>query len=209
MKKNIITRIMAAVAFVGAVTVSQHAAAQTDDKVWSIGPELGINLAKFGDDASESDFKTGILGGGFITYSIRNTHAFTGKVLFSQKGAKDGDDKQRMDYIEVPVIVRLFFNRDGAFRPNIFAGPSFGFLTGVRSKEGDGDYVKLDNYGDFYNTFDLGVTAGLGFNYECSPGTRILIDARYTHGLTDISKASNSSIINQAIGITAGISFGI
>ncbi|MBT1690333.1 porin family protein [Dawidia soli] len=209
MKKNIITLIMAAMAFAGAVVLPQHASAQDDERVWSIGPELGINLAKYGDDASDTDFKTGILGGGFITYSIRNTHAFTGKVLFSQKGAKDGDEKQTLNYVEVPVIVRLFFNRDGAFRPNLFAGPSFGFLTGVRSKEGDGDYVKLDDYGDFYNTFDLGVTAGLGFNYECSPGTRILIDARYTHGLNDISKSSSVSVINQAIGITAGISFGI
>lgn len=208
MKKNLITLIMSAAAFVGAVILPQQASAQ-DDRVWSIGPELGVNLAKFGDDASDSDFKTGILGGGFVTYSIRNTHAFTGKVLFSQKGAKDGNRKQSMDYVEVPVIVRLFFNRDGAFRPNVFAGPSFGFLTGVRSKVGDGDYEKLKNYSDAYNTFDLGVTAGVGFNYECSPGTRILIDARYTHGLTDISKASNVSIINQAIGITAGISFGI
>jgi hypothetical protein len=211
MKKNIITLFMFAVAFVGAVIVPQQVSAQEGDKVWSIGPELGINLAKYGDDGSDSDFKTGILGGGFLTYSIRNTHAFTGKVLFSQKGAQDndGNEKQTLNYIEVPVIVRLFFNRDGAFRPNIFAGPSFGFLTGVRNKIGDGDYQKLDNYGDFYNTFDLGVTAGLGFNYECSPGTRILIDARYTHGLTDISKSSNTSIINQAIGITAGVAFGI
>lgn len=208
MKKSIITFIMSVMAFACVVVLPQHALAQ-DDKVWSIGPELGINLAKYGDDASDTDFKTGILGGGFITYSIRNTHAFTGKVLFSQKGAKDGDEKQTLNYVEVPIIVRLFFNRDGAFRPNLFVGPSFGFLTGVRNKAGDGDYVKLEDYSDFYNTFDLGVTAGLGFNYECSPGTRILIDARYTHGLTDISKSGSVSSINQAIGITAGVSFGI
>lgn len=209
MKKNIITLITSAMAFVGTVVLPQHASAQEGNRVWSVGPELGINLAKFGDDGSDSDFKTGILGGGFVTYSIRNTHAFTGKVLLSQKGAKDGDKKWTMNYVEVPVVVRLFFNRDGAFRPNVFTGPSFGFLAGVRTKEGDDDYVKVDNYSDAYNTFDLGVTAGLGFNYQCSPGTRILIDARYTHGLTDISKASNTSLINQAIGITAGISFGI
>ena len=63
----------------------------SNEKTWSIGPELGVNFSKYGRDADDSDYNSGLIAGGFITYSIRNTHAFTAKVLFSQKGAKSDD----------------------------------------------------------------------------------------------------------------------
>jgi outer membrane protein W len=179
------------------------------DKVWSFGPEAGVNFAKLGRDANNTNFKPGMLLGGFLTYSIRNTYAFTGKVLYSQKGYQTDNFKETLKYIEVPVVVRLFFNRNGAFRPNLFAGPSFGFLTGVSTKTGNASEVKMTNYDSVFNTFDVGLTGGLGLNYEIAKEIRLLLDVRYTHGITDITKAGNSNVNNQAIGITGGISFGI
>lgn len=179
------------------------------DKVWSFGPEAGVNFAKQGRDANTTNFKTGMLLGGFLTYSIRDTYGFTWKVLYSQKGYQTDNFKETLKYIEVPVIVRLFFNRDGAFRPNIFAGPSFGFLTGVSTKTGSAAEVKMANYDAVFNTFDFGLTGGLGLNYEIAREIRLLLDVRYTHGITDVTKAGNSNVNNQAIGITGGISFGI
>lgn len=203
MKRQIITTIC-----VLSVLLPLCTNAQEKDRVWSFGPEVGVNFSKYGKDASESDFRTGVLLGLGVTYSIENTSGFTAKVLYSQKGAKFGDIKQSLRYIEVPVIGRVFFNREGVFRPNIFIGPSFNFLTGVTSKEGDGDAVKLDNFKDVYNTFDFGVTGGIGFNWLIADETRIIIDGRYTHGLSDISKAEGS-VINQAISVSAGVTFGI
>jgi len=185
-----------------------YSTAQTKDKVWSIGPEIGVNLAKHGRDLDESNFKPGLLVGGFVTYSIRDTYGFTGKVLFSQKGYEYKNYKETLTYVEIPVVARLFFNREGTFRPNIFAGPSFSFLTGAKAKVGSNDTEQINNYDKIYNGFDFGITGGLGLNFEIAPETRFLIDARYTHGLTDIHK-SGADVNNNAIGITAGISFGI
>ena len=181
-----------------------------DDKVWSIGPELGVNFSKFGMDADETDYNTGLLAGAFLTYSIRNTHAFTLKVLYSQKGAADEDNnvKTHLNYIEIPVMARLFFNRDGTIRPNIFAGPSFGFLSGVKVKAGDGDYENVPNIDDSYNTFDLGLGLGLGLNIKVGGEMYFILDARYTYGLTDLSK-SDADINNQTVAISGGLSFGI
>jgi hypothetical protein len=186
-----------------------YSVAQSKDKVWSIGPEVGVNLSKYGRDMDESNFKPGLLTGGFVTYSIRNTYGFTGKVLFSQKGYQLNDYKETITYVEIPVVARLFFNREGKFRPNIFGGTSFGFLTGAKSKTGTNDTEQIDNYKNVYNTFDFGLTGGLGLNFEIARETRFLIDARYTHGLTDITKTTGSDVNNNAIGITAGFSFGI
>jgi hypothetical protein len=208
MKKQI-NRLVVMMISLLALASPFYSMAQTRDKVWSIGPEIGVNIAKHGRDLDESNFKTGLLVGGFMTYSIRDTYGFTGKVLFSQKGYEYNSYKETLTYVEIPVIARLFFNRDGVFRPNIFAGPSVGFLTGAKSKTGNSDDVQVDNYKDVYNGVDFGVTGGLGLNFEIARETRFLIDARYTHGISDISKSTNSNVNNNAIGINAGISFGI
>ena len=67
------------------LTMSFHTFAQT--KVWSVGPEVGLSLSRYGKDASTNDFKSGAIGGMFLTYSILNTFAVTTKFLYSQKGA--------------------------------------------------------------------------------------------------------------------------
>jgi len=186
-----------------------NAKAQTGERVWSIGLEAGPNFSKHGWDLDETNFKTGFVVGGNLTYSVLNTYGVTGKLLYAQKGAELNNTKSTLNYVEIPVVGRLFFNKEGPFRPNLFAGPSFGFLTGVKSQSGSGERVTVNNYKDTYKTFDFGITGGLGLNYEIAPETRILVDFRYTYGLSDISKSNSSSVNNQVIGITAGVSFGI
>lgn len=206
--KNLIFKLSLAICFTVGVSIASYA--QASDKTWSIGPELGVNFAKFGNDADQTDYNTGLVLGGFLTYSIRNTHAFTAKVLFSQKGAKDesSDTRIHLNYVEVPVVVRLFFNRDGAIRPNIFAGPSFGFLTGVKGRVGDSDYEDVSNYEDTYNDFDFGLGFGLGLSFRVAEEMYFIIDTRYTYGLSDIAK-SGADVNNQAIAVSAGLSFGL
>ena len=192
------------------ITLSSQVKAQYyNKKVWSIGLEAGPSFSKYGQDGSDSDFKTGFVLGGNLTYSIMNTFGVTGKLLYSQKGAQQGNVKQTLNYIEVPIVGRAYFNHEGKFRPNIFAGPSFGFMTGASNKTGSGDRVNIDNYKNVFNTFDFGLTGGLGLNFEVAPETRILLDFRYTHGLTDISQSAANKINNQAFAITAGFAIGI
>lgn len=189
------------------VAMCFNAKAQT--KVWSVGPEAGVSLSKYGKDAGTNDYKVGAIGGVFLTYSILNSFGITTKLLYSQKGAAfaSSDTKQTLNYIEVPLIGRFFLNKEGTFRPNIFVGPSFGFLTGATNKVGSDKPVAIDSYKNIYNGFDFGVTGGLGLNFLISSETYFIIDARYTHGLSDITKA-NGNVNNNSFGVTAGISFG-
>jgi len=202
--KNIVIASM--VTFLALVT---GLTTQAQEKVWSVGPEVGISLSKYGMDASTNDFKSGAIGGMFLTYSILNTYAITTKLLYSQKGAsfKSSDIKQTLNYIEVPLIGRFFLNKEGSFRPNIFVGPSFGFLAGATNKVGSNDREPIESYKDVFNGFDFGVTGGLGLNFLISTETYFIIDARYTHGLSDITKA-DGNVNNKSFGLSAGISFG-
>ena len=204
------------------LTLAVGAFAQTSDRVWSFGPEAGASFSKHGMDAEDSDLKAGLVAGAFATYSIRNTYGFTVKVLFNQMGAQtdDGDVKEQLNYIEIPVLARFFFNREGTVRPNVFVGPSFGFLTGAKWKVGDGDYENvedidglfdggIDSYKDVYNTFNFGLGAGLGLNIRVADEMYFIIDARYTYGFTDVLKNNDDNINNQNVAVTAGLSFGI
>jgi len=205
MKKQKI--VIAALVILIAVAINFNVKAQA--KVWSAGPEAGISLSKYGKDASTNDYKVGAIGGAFLTYSILNTFAITTKLLYAQKGAsfESADTRQTLNYIEVPLIGRFFLNKEGKFRPNIFVGPSFGFLTGATNKVGSDNPVAIESYKDIYNSFDFGATGGLGLNFLIATETYLVIDARYTHGLSDISKA-NGNVNNNSFGLTAGLSFG-
>ena len=206
--KNQILKLSFTICFVAGLSMISFG--QSSDKTWSIGPEVGVNFAKFGKDGDQTVFNTGLILGGFLTYSIRNTHAFTTKILFSQKGAKDdaSNSQVHLNYVEVPVLFRMFFNRDGGIRPNLFIGPSFGFLTGVKGKLGSGDYESIPNYKDSYNNFDVGASIGLGLNIRVAGEMYFIVDTRYTYGLSDIAK-STANVNNQAFACSAGLSFGL
>ena len=206
--KNQILKLSLTICFVAGLSMISYG--QSSDKTWSMGPEVGVNFAKFGKDGDQTVFNTGLVLGGFLTYSIRNTHAFTTKILFSQKGAKDeaSNSQVHLNYVEVPVLLRVFFNRDGAIRPNIFGGPSFGFLTGVKGKLDGGDYENVPDYKASYNNFDLGLGIGLGLNFRIAEEMYFIVDTRYTYGLSDIAKSS-ANVNNQAVAFSAGLSFGL
>ncbi|MBL7857511.1 MAG: PorT family protein [Cyclobacteriaceae bacterium] len=190
-----------------AMTIPYNTKAQ--NKVWSMGPEVGISLSRYGMDAGDNDYKPGGLGGLFLTYSILNTFAVTTKVLYYQKGASFAvnNTKQTLNYVEVPIIGRFFLNKEGAIRPNIFVGPSFGFLTGAKQNVDNKGNEDISDYKNIYNGVDVGVTGGLGFNFLLFTETYLILDARYTHGLSDLSKA-NGKVNNNSFALSAGISFG-
>lgn len=189
-------------------SLSHHASAQVYNSVWSFGPELGLNLSNYGHDVSNNNNKAGFIGGASLTYSIENTHAFTAKILYAQKGADINGVKQALNYVEIPLIGRFFFNREGKCRPNVFVGPSFSFLTNATSKVGDNRPSVITNYRNYYRPFDFGATGGLGLNFLIARETRLILDGRYTYGFSDVTKASGY-VNNKALSLTAGVTFGL
>jgi hypothetical protein len=206
MKNNLFKALI----FLGLLFSIQLTAEAQYAHTWSIGPEVGPSFSKFGDDANDQQFKTGLIAGGFLTYSIINTFGVTVKALYAQKGTRFESNgvsmKQSLNYLEIPIMGRFFLNKEGRFRPNLFLGPSFGILLGVKNKKGDGDYVAVsEEQRKNFSNFDIGVTGGIGLNYEIVNETRVLIDARYTRGFADI--ANPGQINNNSLGVTFGMSF--
>ncbi len=189
-----------------AVLVSCCAVAATAQQTLSFGPVVGVNFAKI-SDVNNSEFNTGVAAGAQLIYSSVNKWGIGGAVLYSREGVdiQTGGNESafNLTYLRIPVKGYLFFREnEDRFRPKIFVGPSFGFLVDSDAKF-NGDEFDIKGV---YNKFDLGLTAGLGFNARIAEGIWFNFDAGYTYGLLDVAKNADGG--NRNIGLTAGVLFG-
>lgn len=177
MKK--ISLFMTAV-FLSAVTMAQN------DRV-NFGLKAGVNLANLNvEDYDETEMKLGMYGGALAHIHITPNIGLQPEVVYSTQGAKDGDTKWLIDYVNVPIMLQYMFNN--GFR--IETGPQVGFLTRAKIEVDD---EELDIKDDLKKT---DISWGFGLNYLSTSG--IGVGARYNLGLTDINEDdAGNKITNQ------------
>lgn len=185
----------------------------------TIGIMAGVNLASIsGDDISDVDNRTGVLGGVFVTFHLTNSFGIEPEALYSQRGASlsdagDFDATIKMDYIEIPVLLRFGIPVVGPIRPFFVAGPSFGFQSKCAvTAEGSGVSASVDC--DQFDedpeasidskSFDLSGVVGAGLDFRLG-GTTLMVGARYQHGFSDVVK--DASAKNRTWSIVAGLGF--
>jgi outer membrane protein W len=212
-------------------SASELFAQRRNRQVVSIGPKIGANLTSLHGDVSNQTLQPGLSAGAILTYSVVNTFGISVEALYSQKGAKfenalvPGSATQRMNfnrrlnYVEVPLLARYFLNKDGDFRPNVFVGPNFGFKLNAKdvNRSMVGGTAQPDTeISSVINPVDVGITGGIGLNLRLQSAMRVLLDVRYTYGISNITDSqiagftvANPTVGNNAITITAGLSFGI
>lgn len=176
MKK--ISLFMTAV-FLSAVVMAQN------DRV-NFGLKAGVNLANLNvEDYDDTEMKLGMYAGALAHIHITPNIGVQPEVVYSTQGAKDGDTKWLIDYVNVPIMLQYMF--DNGFR--IETGPQVGFLTRAKI-EADGE--ELDIKDDLKKT---DISWGFGLNYLSNSG--IGVGGRYNLGLTDINDNGANKITNQ------------
>lgn len=181
--------------------------AQAQENV-SIGPLVGLSIANFHGDISNTDWKPGLTIGGFYNYSSESGFGFSGQLLFTQLGAQINNktNEINLNYIQAPLLATFFFGRYGdRLRPKIFLGPNLNFLVGARDKHGNN--INGDSNNRIYAPFDLGLTFGAGLNYRLQEKIWLNFDARYGVGLLDVTRLDNAKVRNNNWGINVGLSF--
>lgn len=185
----------------------------------TFGVMAGINVAKLsGDNITGIDNRTGMLGGLFLTLHLTNSFAVEPELLYSQHGAASNSDPDvdftfKMDYVDVPVLLRFEVPVVGPIRPFFVAGPAFGIKTKCNvegSVDGGSASADCDNVGDQFGesfetkSFDLSGVAGAGIDFRLG-GTTLMLGARYQHGFSDVLK--DVSAKNRTWSIVAGLGF--
>jgi hypothetical protein len=158
----------------------------------SVGIRAGVNLAdlSFSSETEVTDSKnlTGLVAGVFVTVPLNDIVAFQPEALFSMQGTKfsDGGETARikLDYFQVPLLGRFKLGKGSPVA--VLVGPTLGFRTRAKiDVEGALDDFDED-FEDEIKRFDLGLVTGVGVDVG-----RLVLDGRYTWGLTNIAKDSS------------------
>ena len=124
-----------------------------------------------GDDVEEdAEMQLGFAVGGFVTYSINEIFAIQPELLYTMKGAKgtcewDGlceEWKDKLTYLEIPVLAKFTIPTEGKIAPNLFIGPALGILLSAKYEweidgESDEQDLKEDNKSNliFFNLINI------------------------------------------------------
>lgn len=184
----------------------------------TFGVMAGVNLAKVsGDGLTSADNRTGFLGGIFVTLHVTNSFAIQPEAIYSQKGFSDNsvpsaDVTAKLDYIDIPVLLRYDIPVVGPIRPFFVAGPAFGLQVKCAieaSGEEASASVDCDGLQDTEvefrkKTFDLSGMFGAGLDFHLG-GHTLMLGARYEHGFSDV--VEDAAVKNRTWSVVAGLGF--
>ncbi len=143
-----------------------------------------------------------------IEISLTDMFSIQPEIMYLQKGAKLAidvagvakiDASQKLNYLEVPVLLKVNFLKDAPLGISLLAGPSFGYaLSGTNVVTASGSSIPATNqttdedFKDFAR-FELGLHGGINLGFALGSG-KIILDARYLFGLSNLSSSANTSV---------------
>jgi hypothetical protein len=186
----------------------------------ALGLRAGVNIANVSldpglDGGNTKSARMGFLFGGIFEYAINNMIALQAQPAYCQRGYKLESTEFiptltgtiKLDYIEVPVLVKLTFGST-EFKPYVFAGPNIAMLLSAKSKVEMGGQSQENDFKDNVKSTDLGLDVGAGVSYWLKADMGLYLDARYSLGLTNLSKDSSEGTAKSGdIKICAGLLF--
>ena len=194
------------------------------------GIRAGLAVANLPGDFADlmgTDWRVGFAGGGFLRINVPGGVGLQTELLYAMKGATTHVDltdqsgntvgtattTYQVDYLEIPVLLRVTVGGPGPVQPSLLLGPSLGVKLRSRlAYDGPGP----DMSGDLkVEDTDFGLVGGVGLEFGHTP-VRMLLDARYTLGLMNVyalelmTFTGPPSVLNARTGtftITAGLVF--
>ncbi len=160
----------------------------------SFGPKLGFTSTTFaGNDVSDdTDPLGGFVGGVFFKYAGEsNIFALQPEILYHQKGAVDMEGgtgtKLNVDYLEVPILLKVQIPVGETFFPHIYAGPygAFELDNNFTSQVSIFGFTFANNTMAQVQDFDYGAVVGGGFDIQLE-SFYLGLDARYGIGMQRI-----------------------
>jgi hypothetical protein len=203
---------IAALVVVGLALLPGTAAAQVE-----VGVKGGVAFAdipKYAelieDDEGNADMRIGAAIGGHIAITLGGFVGLQTDVLYTQKGFKaeapSGIDETlevRLDYIDVPVMLRLGPTGSRGFQ--FLVGPSFNFNTNAKVVL-EGVIDDEEDIKDEVEDFEMGLVIGAGYY-----GSLITVEGRWQEGLTDTSDfrdIGDETYKNRTFLVLLGVRFG-
>ena len=207
-------RVLCAV-LAAAPCLTLHGQSSTPLPPRRLGITAGINSATVGGgDVGDASRRTGLIVGASMVAPVSANVAIEPQVLFTSKGANfddsSGGGSFTMNYVQVPLLIRVSAGGSGRARPFAFAGPAIalkascdlegiegGVSTSISCDQLEGDGLK-------FKSVDYGVIVGVGLAFDVS-GRTFSVGARYDHSLAEID--DQSGIKHRVISLMATFEF--
>lgn len=160
------------------------------------GLKLGVSASQVSGDSYGGFNKAGLIFGGFAKINLKDKHHVQFEITYTQKGSRrnpktsEGDNDfflLRLDYIEIPLLYQYdykIFTFEG--------GPYISTLINQYIEDEFGVTTLPDNYNEF-SAFDIGVTAGLSFNFT----EHLIMSWRYSNSVIPVRKFESEAILNN------------
>lgn len=177
-------------------------------------------LRGLGDVQAEN--RSGTLFGLSFTVPIGSRWSLQPEALFITKGGRfgatsvtAGDKDIRLDYLEIPVLVRRNLLDMTVLVPHVYAGPTVGFNVNCAIKFSGSGIPKTSSDcdgGDFKpKKLDWGAAVGAGVDLDAG-GFGITLGARYGIGVANIADDNGNEfsdrVHNGTLAVYAGVRFG-
>ena len=163
----------------------------------------GVNISTISSpDNSPFRFKSlaSLSAGVGVEYYLLNKMSASAEVYYSQTGFKEMHETEsytaiiRNDFIDIPLVLRYYLWGD---RLNILLGGQLGIRVG------DPDTV-YRTY-NIFDRFNWGIPVGIGYNFKFG----LLLEARYTQGLSNIFPESSHKTTSRSFLISCGYKFNL
>lgn len=145
------------------------------------------------------------LGLGFLTVQP--------EALYVRMGAQlefEGDALQyRLEYVQVPVLLKLNIIPAGPIRPFVYGGAYGSYLFNAKGVLiVDGAVAEEEDMDDMFEKYDYGVLGGGGITFKL-PGIALSVEGRYNYGLANIltDPIEGESLKNSSWMALVGIAF--
>jgi hypothetical protein len=177
------------------------------------GPAFtGIALSD--DDGQQYHARIAAALAGFLVLPLTPRLAVQLEALSSPKGTRleeEGANLRqtlKLRYFEVPLLARISGPKMGPGVWHFFAGPSFGIR--ISAKQQISMLVNSmvagveEDARDRVERFETGLIVGAGIDI----GRRLLVEGRYSHGLTNVNRVAGAThFTNRGLSFTTGVRF--
>jgi hypothetical protein len=202
---------------------------------FKIGARVGVNFANasYSPDLASGIEKSGVTGfkfGALAELGFIPMLALQIEPMYVQGGSEisgplfsngfqlvNGKITSKLSYLEIPILLKLKIPIPGAVKPYAFAGPNIMFLLSSKeTDEASGYPSEESDQKDYTSSTNFALDFGAGVGFDIAPLITLIIDARYSLGLSNLLNDkgkqlfnSDQSIKTTGIQIVTGVMFGL
>jgi hypothetical protein len=182
-----------------------------------IGQELAAFLSGQSSDPWTSSLgrNAGLAAGVFHVFQqgptlgiqLEGQYVRRGGAIELSPGSSTLDTAFRLDYVEVPLLLRFSPAPLDPVRAVLLGGASVGLRLGSSLEVSDGDQSETTDFSSGFNDLSFGLIAGFGLSFRTDPRRHITIQLRYYHGLTNVLDDPVLRSYPRDVTVLAGMAF--